>query len=384
MRVLLMSCSRGIAALLACLFVISTLFLGAIIAFDRTFLQAAPLVDVLVKSEFYDQFHSAVSDQLVYSMTYNPCLEDPERCQSEGQEGEDEGQGGPPESFNRLDRDDWHHLLVGLLPPEWLEEQTASLMTQLNHQIEHPEADAGLYLDLTKLKGRLAGDVGLQSVNQIIQSQPPCQEGELERQIANLDPATGEIDLPDCLPPAESLEMMQPHLLTILSDVSTDIPDEVDLRPGAGGGGHASSGESGPNLLMILHWIRHLGRFGLLLPLGLLGLIALFAVRSWRDLCIWWGVPLLVTGLVGSVAALLGPNLLEMGLHTVLTENIPMGFSPGFVEFGLGVIQELIGAMLKWILYGGMGLTLSGLALLALSRRPLLVQARLARSGSPT
>lgn len=383
MRRVLMTCSRGIALLLACLCVFSSLCLGVVIAFDQTFLHPETLVHELANADFYHQFHTAVSDQIVYSMTYDPCLEDPELCQSEGQEEESEGQGGPPQKLKNLKRDDWLRLLDRLLPPEWLEDQTEQLMIQVDHRIDHPQGDRGLFLDLTSLKGRLAGEAGLQSVIEVIQAQPPCEESELVDQISFLDPAVEEVDLPDCRPPDEILEMSRPDIISLLSKVSSDIPDRVDLSPTFAPTEDSTSQDKAPDLFMLLSWVRRIGRYGPLLPLSLLGLIALFAVRSWKDLSIWWGFPFLLTGLIGAGATFGAPMFLDWGAQKLLSEVVPKGLSPVFVDFGLGVVRDLLGEMLKWIRFAGVALTLVGLALLGLSRSPWLGGAIRLRPGSP-
>ena len=77
-----------------------------------------------------------------------------------------------------------------------------------------------------------------------------------------------------------------------------------------------------------IHWTP-------LLPLLLLGLITLFAVRSLRGLLLWWGVPMLIAGGAG----------LGFGLAASLTYG---AFVPPTLrgEFGAEMTQATIDAVL--------------------------------------
>jgi hypothetical protein len=66
--------------------------------------------------------------------------------------------------------------------------------------------------------------------------------------------------------------------------------------------------------------LRALTRWGWLLPLSFLGLIMALVVRSLRGLARWWGIPLLVGGLLSLLTVLLGAGFAERLISQVVGE----------------------------------------------------------------
>ncbi len=89
--------------------------------------------------------------------------------------------------------------------------------------------------------------------------------------------------------------------------------------------------------LPFLRTIRLGARLSPLIPVALLWLVALFAVRSWRGLMRWWGIPLLLAGLIGAALAVAFLPVMKLGYVTFVGGKIPPYLSDGFVQAGLDV-----------------------------------------------
>ncbi len=98
----------------------------------------------------------------------------------------------------------------------------------------------------------------------------------------------------------------------------------------------------------------------------LLLLIAAFSVRSWRGLARWWGIPILVGGLL----ALLAWSLLKIGVYTSIDQARTATVSPleaGGRELGLHLGELIARNFFAIVLPYAGGAAILGLALIILS-----------------
>ncbi len=80
-----------------------------------------------------------------------------------------------------------------------------------------------------------------------------------------------------------------------------------------------------------------------LLPLLFLLLITLLVVRTFQDFLRWWGIPLLISGIVALVIGLAGSSFFEPAWVALLTGRIPASFSVGLA----GVVHDLLRAVMQ-------------------------------------
>jgi len=358
MRNVLSGCSKAIAAILTIVFVITTLVVLMLFNIERGLLQADIFKDAMAEQGFYDQLPGLLADQLQGSMTYNPCENDPTQCEGEGPPGE--GEGGPPDIMTNLTTEDWERLLGGLIPPSWLQTQVESVLDQAFAFLETGNTEPGVLISMVTLKAHIAGEEGLQAILGVIQSKPPCTEEQLN-QLGQFGGDMTELIsvLLTCSPPQELIDEFLPEIRPILEEVVAGIKDEVNLLDSLGGM-LAGEGDGGFDL-EILGLIRLAIRLSPLLPLALLLLVTLFGVRSLKGFLRWWGIPLLIVGVIAVVGAAMIPLLLNWAIVTYGSSLTTGLITPEVINLAIEMVSNVIGSLALAILIQAAILALLGL-----------------------
>jgi len=250
-----------------------------------------------------------------------------------------------------LDREDYRAILSSLITPDWVREQASGLLDQVLAYVNLETPGLRAVISMVEIRERLQGETGQDILERIMSSWPACTMSQLlEMASASLN---GNLEnSPVCLPPEEYIPMITPALQDGLHEMAADIPDEVDLiqQSGAGSSGAASEpgmqgvdplrGESG-QVYDILRWSIRLAP---LVALGLLALLTLAAVRSWRDIALWWGLALGGAGVLALATSLtvglpLADRLLERAVGDELTGSMP-GLAQLVLETGRTVFER--------------------------------------------
>jgi len=79
----------------------------------------------------------------------------------------------------------------------------------------------------------------------------------------------------------------------------------------------------------------------------------------------WWGIPLLLAGLIGAALAVALLPVMKFGYVTFVAGKIPPYLSDGFVQAGLDVAWQIAGTLARWIGAEAALIGLVGLAMLA-------------------
>jgi len=279
-----------------------------------------------------------------------------------------------------LDREDYRAILSSLITPDWVREQASGLLDQVLAYVNLETPGLRAVISMVEIRERLQGETGQDILERIMSSWPACTMSQLlEMASAGLN---GNLEnSPVCLPPEEYIPMITPALQDGLHEMAADIPDEVDLiqQSGAGSSGAASEpgmqgvdplrGESG-QVYDILRWSIRLAP---LVALGLLALLTLAAVRSWRDIALWWGLALAGAGVLALATSLtvglpLADRLLERAVGDELTGSMP-GLAQLVLETGRTVFERYF----FWVGVEAAILALAGFVLLLIA---LLVSRR--------
>jgi hypothetical protein len=242
------------------------------------------------------------------------------------------GAGGAPAFFKTLSKDQWASLLRALLPPEWLQSQVESVLSQGFRILEKPGAPLSVTIDMREFKSRLTGPSGTDAVMQIIQSLPDCPAGRTPD-------ASNPSQLLDCKPPDADMAQLKPQISKALTDATADIPDQMDvvkqLRDSGALNVEALGLPVGPRqLLQVGRWVVRLSP---VLCIAILLIVTLLVVRSWKGFLRWWGYPLLAAG----VAVLLTAVVLWVGLDVLVSlgrENLPAAVSIDIYDTAAGIL----------------------------------------------
>ena len=343
--------ARFLAFVFALLFVISAVL--ALLAFNagRQITDPGLYKRILKEQRVYERLPELVAEQALYSMTYQPCVENPEdpRCLAEGSgdENDSSGQGGPPSFFTALEQEDLEVVLTDLLPPDWLQAQADSAIDQAFAIFLSSEAPAetAIKIPLAELKARLTGEAGLHAFFQILRTQEPCSQEQLAALLQlNATSVFSAEGLMPCRPPQALEGELAPIVEAVLGEMARQMPAEatIDL---SNLGGPASEGNQSPaanpgpfdNPRQAFRMVRLIASLSPLLPVVLILLVTLFGVRSLKGWLLWWGIPFLIAGLIAlglALAALPAANLAIANLLSAGSLEMS-GLSPNLVALGL-------------------------------------------------
>lgn len=247
-----------------------------------------------------------------------------------------------PASLNGIENPIWALMtsdgletgIASLLPPAELNAMTDMSLDSIFAYI-NGEADSAS-LPLTPLKNRLAGPEGTQAVLGLLASQPACTTEQLfQMTIGAL--SGGGFFL--CNPPAEAVELFRPLIQSQLQFTAAIIPDQVTLISADRSGTDA---DPRPGLKRLRAWMR----ISPALPVVLLLMITILAVRNAVTFLNWWGYPLLFTGGITFLLALAGAPAIGFILQFLIQNQFELIASPVLVE----TLRETTSAVAREIL----------------------------------
>lgn len=250
--------------------------------------------------------------------------------------------------LRELTMEEWQVTISNLLPPEELRAMTDQTLDAtfdyLNFQSN------SVIISLVPVKARLAGEAGVNVVRQFLQTQPACTVEQLTQMALGL--LGGDIAL--CNPPEEAISLLAPFIQSQLQTINATFPNEIALVPGT-----ESGNPQDPRLeLQAIRSAIHFSPFFVLL---LLLTVAVLAVRSFRDLLVWWGWPLLITGTAGAVIAILGSPIVGWFLQILILSQgailLPPILAASIGETATAVAsQMLVPAVLQGFIIAIIGL----------------------------
>jgi hypothetical protein len=352
----LSACSKSIAAVFAAAFVISGILVLLVFNIQNRLLDPDSYKVALEEQEIYTQLPTLVAKQIATSMTYNPCLEDPDQCEGEGAPESNSGEedDGPPAYLKNLTQEQWESVLTQVLTPAWTQTQTESALDQLFTFLDSDDGTVSITISLVDLKANLSGQNGVNIVRDLVNAQPPCTEQLLDMlfDIASGDFTPDELLL--CAPPESLFDELTPEIETALGAILQEIPDEAMIEQNLFGGDEdrGSQGE-GPNPISSIRSIRLLLRFSPLLPFLFLGLLTLFGVRSLKGLLLWWGIPIGIVGLSALALALLGLPIFTWAWNYYIDVRIPHVLNREFVVIGFETLRFIFRSILRTIAIQG-------------------------------
>jgi hypothetical protein len=389
MREVLSGCSKAIAAILAILFVITALVALILFNVERELFNPELYKDAMAELEFYDELPGLLAEQLQFGMTYNPCEEDPSQCEGEGPPDDGDGEGGPPEFFQNLTTEDWERLLTGLVPGAWLRTQAEGIIDQLFAMLESGEVGTEIMVSMVGLKAHMLGDDGMDAILGLIRAQPPCTSEQM-MQLGQLEIDMSTVSmLLMCSPPPEFIDELLPQMRPILEEVVGGINDEVNLMDSLGGMG-GGEGEPQPTpadgdgdfSFETFRWVRLANRLSPLLPLVLLLLVTLFGVRSLKGFFLWWGIPLLIVGVIAFTSSSAVPLLMNWAISRYGSSLLPEAISTGLLDLAIDLVHYVLGSITSAIntqgaILGGVGLVFIIVSFFFKRRRQVVVEPRL-------
>lgn len=273
----------------------------------------------------------------------------------------DTGGGDLKPMFQYLSEAEREEILTALVPPEWVDAQMDNLIRSFFTWIDSEQPAPRVAVDLTPLKeGLLRG--GLRRIlDTLIDSWPSCTTDEIEIMSQELR-RTGEIPIEVCEPPepyrSQVLDYAVAELGNLIRGQPAKLPilDSLDAPPAE----VAAFKEQ-------LQFLRSVMMWGWFLPASLLGVIMILIIRSMRDIGQWWGIPLLIGGLLSIVVI----GILSAGrgdlFANILADFAPVG-TPFYRVFEIALLGILV-AVIRLAFFHALLITGAGFALWLITRR---------------
>ena len=360
----------------------------------RSFILTTNYKAALLKEDVYAGLPDIIGEMLVASATYDPCAENPIRCEEMapamaacyirelGDErfvklasGETEplpaeqrliqacfdqhgslaadtnDEGGIPLYLKNLRAEDWAAVIRHILPPGELQTMTEEALDGVFAYLKGDAARA--VLSLGTIKDRLEGATGDEVLRQLITAQPKCTD-EL------IDLITGKRTMDElvlCNPPELLLPLALSTTRLMLNEAIATIPDEVVLLPPKGDGTGAADAQLWVRRARLIMFLSPL------LPVLFLGLVTLFGVRSPKGWLRWWGIPFSITGGLAALGSLSTTLAWKPAWEKWVMPRFPAYLGENFSSLVRDLAGSLVNDLSLWLGLAGLLLLLLGIAL---------------------
>jgi len=318
---------KTIAAICAALFIIAGVPVLLMFNIERKAFFSTTYKQAFENQQLYERMPALIAATLSSTLSQNGAL---------------------PPFLKELTAEEWQATISTLLPPEELRAMTDQTLDSAFEYLNF--RSNSVVISLLPVKARLTGDGGMNVVRDFLRTQPDCTLDQLTQMGLGL--LSGNIAL--CNPPDEAMGFFAPFIQSQLQTITATFPDQIALVPGT-----ESGTPNDPRLK--LQWVRSGIVFSPFFLFLLLLAIAVFAVRSIRDLLVWWGWPLLITGGLAALIALVGSPLIG-GILQLIIQIYGAAFLPPLLASAIGetasavASQMLVPVILQGLLLAAIGL----------------------------
>ncbi len=239
----------------------------------------------------------------------------------------------------------WENFIRALIPPEALKAMGDDALTSTFAYLNLQSDSASV--SLAPVKTAMTGEAGTQAVMTLIQTLPACTVEQIAKITFGLF-SGGEIQL--CNPPDEAKPLLAPIVQGQLQLAASILPDELTLI--------AAPPAHDPRLR--LQAVRFFLRLSPILPILVLLALTLLSVRALNDWLKWWGIPLLITGVLAFIMGLLGAPVIGRIIVFILENRLP-NYIPEFLSAFTGdLASAMVRALLALVLWQGLLLACAG------------------------
>lgn len=191
-----------------------------------------------------------------------------------------------------MTQDDWRAVSNQLLPPEWLQTSSESVLDSLFLIMQGDFSRTENLVDFNDIIARLQGESGQMASQTIISASPDCT-AEQVTQLRAFNIENGDI-FPLCNPP----QLLREKSITLVSQWFSQLGTQLAISVQENEN-RLTIQQDYANLLYL--WVKldsQISLLGLICPLGLIGLMVLLVVRTLKSFGRWVGWTLLITGIV--------------------------------------------------------------------------------------
>ncbi len=333
---------RTFATFFAILFVISAIFALIFFNFDRWAFTAETYQQAFVKQGFYERLPAVLAQAMTGGSVDESEL---------------------PLMMQGMSQHAWEAFFQAMLPQDALvamgDEALNSVFAYLNFESDTAQ------MSLQPLKRNMTGPAGVEAIYTLLNGQPDCTLIQVVQMTINLISAE---DIQFCKPPPELHPLLTPLIDAQMEVTAFVLPDQVTFASAQG-----VSRETDPRAR--LQNARTVMRLTPLIPLGLLFLLTLLAVNSFKTWLDWWGAPLLATGLIATLISLGGAPVIGGLLKRAITQRAPTYLPEVLTDYASDLASAMTQTIMRPVLLQGLALTLLGLIMILVSkyvvRRPV-------------
>ncbi len=263
--------------------------------------------------------------------------------------------------FKYLSPAERQEILTDLMPPEWVDAQLDNVIHSFFTWIDSEQAEPLIAIDLVPLKeGFLKGGLR-RTIDTLIDSWPSCTTDEIEIMREELM-RTGEIPIEVCEPPEPYRSQVLDFAVAELGFLIRGQPDKIPLFDSL----DASLAEV-TEFKEQFQFLRSVMMWGWFLPASLLGVLMILVIRSMRDVGQWWGIPLLIGGLLSlAVIGIVTAGRADF-VRDTLADFAQMG-TPFYRAFEIVLLGILV-AVTRLAFFHASLITAAGLALWLITRQ---------------
>lgn len=322
---------KTITVLLAGLFVITSFISLNLFNFDRRAFTAQTYQRVFAGQGFYDRVPDILAQAIISSI--NPY--------------------DLPLIMQDMNAQTWEEFFQVLLPKELVTEMGNQALDSVFAYV-NMESDVAL-ISLIPLKQTMAGPAGIRAIYSLLERQPACTLTQVAQMTINLITIQ---DVQLCNPPPQLHNLLTPVIQAQLDVIAITLPDEIVLIEK-----EIFPGQEDPRIG--LRNLRLLMRISPILPFGLLIVYTLSTVNSFRTWLEAWGMPFLITGVLGIFSGLAGSPLLGGMMRRGIVENAPAYLQEAFKEYSGDLANAMVNAFTRPLVWQGFLLAVFGFALIA-------------------
>jgi len=333
---------KFLAWVCAVLFVFSTALALLFFNTERRLFNADSYLRALDEQNFYAQIPTLAADVLTHS-------------------GAQSGIKSPPDFLKALPAQDWEEVIRAVLPAEMSKSLTEQAVTSVFAYLNGKSETASL--SLADFKTYLGGPDGVQAVVALLNAQPDCSFSQLAEMTAQtLLGQPAQIYLCKLPPEYTTINgnyIFGPLIEKGLQETAASLPDEIQLVP-------ASASDT--SALRVLRALRGVMRASIWLPIILLFLITVFAVRDLQAWLRWWGTPFVAAGVVGLLIAASVNPIFSWAYSRLVQPRLPIELPVQVNDTLHGVVSTVLSGIATPIAFESLFLLILGIVMLLATR----------------